>query len=81
MQQFMSSWNLVSCVALVSVDVLHHESNELKIYVFTCHSVSQNLCIDKVTRQTRPYHKAFAAREKSLAHKNQCTEKLLHTEA
>ena len=26
-------------------------------------------------------HKAFAARDKSLAHKNECAEKLLHTEA
>ena len=47
MQQFMSSWNLVSCVAPVSVDVFHHESNEFKSYVFTCHPLSQNLASTK----------------------------------
>ena len=53
MQQFMSSWNIVSCVTPVSVDRFPHEANALKIYIFTCRTLSPSLCIDKVTRQTK----------------------------
>ena len=53
MQQSMSSWNMFSCVTPVSVDSFPHEPNELKIYIFTCHTLSQSLCIDTVTRQTK----------------------------